>query len=65
MNYSEIYSLTWVFSNQRALHCPFWSQVLDRECLEEDEKTDVPEGGETAVVDGVEDDDLEPGERSS
>merc|ERR1719460_3108917 len=56
---------TWVFSNQRGTHLPFWPQILGREGLEEDEKTAVPEGGETAVVDGVEDGDLQPGERSS
>ena len=33
--------------------------------MEEDEETDIPEGRETAVVDGVEDGDLEPGERGS
>ena len=64
-NYSEIRSLTWVFSNERATKLPFWSQVPLGEGLEEDEKTDIPEGGEAAVVDGVEDGDLEPGERGS
>ena len=33
--------------------------------MEEDDQTSIPEGGKTAVVDGVEDGDLEPGERSS
>ena len=44
---------------------PFWPHVHIRECLEEDEETDIPEGGEAAVVDGVEGGDLEPGERGS
>ena len=65
MNYSEIYSLTWVFSNQRSIQGPFGSRVFHRQGLEEDEEADIPEGGEAAVVDGVEDRDLEPGEGSS
>ena len=60
-NYSEIRSLTWVFSNERATKLPFWSQVPLGEGLEEDEKTDIPEGGEAAVVDDVEDGDEGPG----
>ena len=56
---------TGVCSNQRGLFLPFWSSLHLRDCLEEDEEAAVPEGGQTGEVDGVEDGDLEPGERSS
>ena len=44
---------------------PFWSKGFFRESLEEDEKADIPEGGEAGVVDGVEDGDQGPALRCS
>ena len=42
---------------------PFWPNVHVRKCLEEDEEAAVPESGQTGEVDGVEEGDLDPGER--
>ena len=57
--------LTWIHSNQRSIKLPFRSNFSFWEGHEENEEADIPEGCQAAVVDGVEDGDLEPGERCS
>ena len=52
---------TWVDADKRSILLPLGSIRVYRECGEEDEETDIPEGGQTAVVDGVKDGDQRPG----
>ena len=58
--YSKHFS-TWIDSDERSFLLPFGPKGSFWESLEEDEKTDIPEGGKTGVVDGIEDCNEEPG----
>ena len=53
---------TWVHSDDRVFLQPSWSVMRLRQGGKEDVEAGNPESGEAAVVDAVEDCDLEPGE---
>merc|ERR1719362_1840809 len=55
-------SHSWVHSNDRVLLQPSWSVMRLRQGGKEDVEAGDPEPGKEAVVDAVEDGDLEPGE---
>ena len=54
--------LTWVHSDDRVVLRPLWSVSSIGQCGKEDVHAGDPEASQAAVVDAVEDGDLEPGE---
>ena len=53
---------TWVHPDDRVVLCPLWSVSSIRQCGKEDVHAGNPEASQAAVVDAVEDGDLEPRE---